>query len=110
MPACLFCHSTKLTAEHIWPMWIREIFPKQSYDAGRFSTAGLKQEWKQTSLERTSNSVCRTCNNEWMSRIETRARPILEPLIRGYAPPLLTATLKRIGGPPQSDLIRPERT
>src|SRR5438045_2839756 len=96
MPICLFCSETKLTQEHLWPVWVCQLFPNTSYDAGRFSeTAGKERFWKQNTLERTTRAVCAVCNNGWMSEVECRGKPVLRPLIMGEQPPKLTDNNQR---------------
>jgi hypothetical protein len=52
----------------------------------RIERRGLGDEpraWEQVSLEVTVRRVCATCNNGWLSALEDRAKPLLEPLILG---------------------------
>ncbi len=42
--------------------------------------------------------VCRGCNNGWMSRMETRVRPFLMPLIQGLPRSISTFDLKVLAG------------
>lgn len=37
--------------------------------------------WVMGSLELSVRRVCRSCNNEWMAKLEERAAPVLRPLI-----------------------------
>jgi len=97
MPACLFCKSSKLTKEHIWPVWIRDLFPTQDYDAARRSRfTGVDKTWKQSTIDRTCRCVCGPCNNGWMSEIETRVRPALTPLLLGRVPELGKGNQRRL--------------
>jgi hypothetical protein len=96
MPVCLFCPNTDLTKEHSWPRWAVQDFPKTSYTSRRSSeTTGANQSWKQYNAERKIRSVCGTCNNNWMERIESRASLVLKPLIHGESPPALTADYQK---------------
>ena len=44
----------------------------------------------------TVNRVCRSCNNGWMSALETLSRPVLEPLIEGLALDALDRHAQRV--------------
>ena len=83
---CIFCGSTPLTKEHLWPDWLRrkvelgqpfehriedEIDGVEARDV-TFMTPPFKQVVK---------AVCGGCNGGWMSAIEAAAKPILLDLI-----------------------------
>ncbi len=87
---CIFCGSTDLSDEHIWPVWahdlIRRTRPKNRRHIWRATIRG-----KAKSIEKPGDIttiklkvVCkRHCNNGWMSRLETRVKPVLVPLLTG---------------------------
>ena len=80
MPECAFCdHTGKLSNEHIVSEWMRALFPHKLH------VSFGKKNWKTTnSVDYKAKTVCETCNNTWMSRIETdHAQPILTPLVTG---------------------------
>ena len=81
---CAFCpHSASLTAEHIIPQWMESLFPGKSnvkYKDGK----GRTSEWESEKIDWKARVVCATCNNGWMSNIESQhAMPALTPLIVG---------------------------
>src|ERR1700742_2428273 len=93
---CIFCLKPGTTNEHLFPDWLRVLFPRTPKDT---TTRGVTQ-WGQDKLgklyampARTIHKghsgvtkipyVCAGCNNGWMSRLENRARPFLMPLIQG---------------------------
>lgn len=98
---CIFCGRRPLTKEHAWPRWLRDRVP--ATDDGRYpvsdTTKGLLQyERSWASTEPTSATVkvvCGSgadtsdlvdaCNDGWMSKLESAARPILTPMIDGEA-------------------------
>lgn len=92
---CIFCGSTaKLTREHVFPQWLREVFP----DLGEadylrrlvtFSRDESHQRPGRT-FDVVVRDVCEECNNGWMSALEEQARPILTPMLRDE-PRTLTA-------------------
>lgn len=104
---CIFCLTPRTTDEHVFADWLREVFPRTPRDT---RTLGVTQ-WGQdrrgklyampsrTIRQGHSGStkvpyVCRGCNNGWMSRMETRTRPILMPLIQGLPHSISTFDLK----------------
>ncbi|HEX4999194.1 MAG TPA: hypothetical protein VFY29_13285 [Terriglobia bacterium] len=96
MNDCFFCGPTKtpLTEEHVWPKWVSRLLVGK-YRPGHFinvrstgsNTTGL---WRSRNIEFTTRTVCRTCNNEWLSSFENRqVKPIATPLIAGNSKVLL---------------------
>lgn len=93
---CIFCKNTNLTKEHIWPRWLQSHLPMP---AGRARhVANLRQRnlhgavlhSPERRTERPGHPmthklrcVCRTCNNNWMGKLQEMAKPVLLPLIRG---------------------------
>jgi hypothetical protein len=83
---CAFCaHSAKLSGEHIWSEWMRELFPTKKI---RFTSFGEKHEvlrqWSSHDIDMTAKVVCQKCNNEWMSGLESaHAKPAMTDLIVG---------------------------
>ena len=86
---CIFCGSDReLTREHAWPAWLGDHFNTRF--AFRKGFRLTSDQWGQRisdrrvkGLDLTVNRVCAECNNGWMSRLETDARPLLSPLIEG---------------------------
>lgn len=86
---CWMCgRPGRLTEEHAFPDWIRRIFALDGNDIflsdHRAGIAERSRTWINRSGEVTVRSVCRNCNQGWMSRLETRCKPVLEPLITGH--------------------------
>jgi hypothetical protein len=78
---CIFCDSRPLTLEHVWPQWIINGF---THVTSRMNRTGRKPiSFPSDRFEIKVRATCRTCNNEWMSRLEEAAKPWLEPLIEG---------------------------
>ena len=78
---CVFCGGTPLTKEHIWPQWIgdalpitAELVPHEVHDL---------PPWDAPPFSLTVKRVCASCNNGWMSDLETTARPSLTPMMLG---------------------------
>jgi len=106
MRTCLFCDSTALTREHIWPDWIVKLLPNEkgfragrdahTYPLGQSVPDSAYQWWKKSSLEQQVRAVCGDCNNGWMSKIEQRTVPILTPLLNGVYPNIILKREQRI--------------
>lgn len=93
---CIFCGRQDLSREHVWPTWSHEYVrrpdnPKQ-YIRRRLTTSSRTHVSKETGSETKHGDVTTTklkvvcerhCNNGWMSRLETRVKPILVPMLTG---------------------------
>lgn len=93
-PVCIFCGRTPLTKEHVWPNWLKNVLEEDdSNTRGNYlintdfldnnvieiTPNYIKRNGK--TLNHTLKIVCEDCNNNWMSQIESKAKPILESLI-----------------------------
>jgi len=86
---CIFCGhllSGHKSQEHIFPQWLqkrlglekRPIYPTLYYESGEVNRV------RQTNFNAyVSGLVCRSCNNGWLSDLETRTKPLLESLVDG---------------------------
>jgi hypothetical protein len=96
--ACIFCGRRDLSEEHIWSTWMHTFLIKSPGGM----TGYIQKKWKTSptnprlrgetshrerpadTFKLTLKVVCKKhCNNGWMSRLETSAKPILIPLISG---------------------------
>ena len=85
--SCMFCHASPLSKEHVWGKWLKNYYgisgnntfrgthTVTEYDSEMkpFPAAGRLRK-NGHDLSTTAKVVCRTCNNEWMSRIDSAAR------------------------------------
>jgi len=87
---CVFCGEGPLSAEHVFPEWIAELFREHvgTGDWGH-SNSALKKVWFKPRLDVTAKFVCKGCNSGWLSEIENDAKPVLAPLILGRGLPVL---------------------
>lgn len=79
---CVFCESEgEFPLEHWVPKWISRavIEPNQIFEHHN----QLGDVWYDRVMDMTVPHVCPTCNHGWMSNIETRARRVALPLIKG---------------------------
>jgi hypothetical protein len=88
---CVFCGSTSnLTREHVLPDWLKGIgldLAPSVHQSGPHNR--VPRQWSSTPFNTTVKLVCATCNNGWLSSLESSARPVLTPLIRGESQHLL---------------------
>lgn len=91
--ACIFCNSVgKLTKEHLWPDWMSAYLPNDPSaknisvvheGAGKQQRTLVRENERPGAVHtRTLQAVCANCNNGWMSRLETEAKPVLLGLIQ----------------------------
>src|SRR5688572_15295566 len=84
---CLFCPSTKLSGEHLWPAWICKLYGADQYAHTVVNARdGWQHERMRNSITHKFACVCARCNNGWMSEIENRASSVLRPMIGGRFP------------------------
>jgi hypothetical protein len=76
---CVFCQSGKPTREHALPAWISAELPGEG--PFRFDQQG--KQWLSRDAGKVVKAVCRSCNGGWLSVLETKAKPLLAPAIRG---------------------------
>ncbi len=75
---CLFCNEDANSKEHVWPQWILRLPPARRPVRQRLGT-GKEVTY---SGDFKLKGVCSTCNNGWMSELETEAKPILGPIVQ----------------------------
>lgn len=75
---CVFCGGAPVTKEHVWPQWISGLLDRW----GPFKITRMDDPMRWApALDIQVRRVCGSCNSGWMSDLETRAQPVLEPLI-----------------------------
>ena len=88
---CIFCNEGDLSHEEIYAEWLQRELPRTG-DMTKHSTRmwigslQLSEKIRKITgppLVRRLRVVCKTCNNGWMSRLQTKAKPILLPLVLG---------------------------
>jgi len=101
MKRCIFCDSilTKSTRskEHVIPKWILEnLEPGYIYDhTGKWTTFPNKPEHvlsvrNYSLLSSLLGGVCKSCNEGWMSTLETEFKPIFVALYDEQSPLIIT--------------------
>src|ERR1039457_1463762 len=93
---CIVCGGTPVTGEHLFSIWIGDLVPKTAARHMRTVRAamGTGDQLDRPYLDQARRlegdikssrlrTVCKRCNNEWMSAIESAAKPVMTPLILG---------------------------
>jgi hypothetical protein len=79
---CAFCpNSASLSGEHLWSQWIGDELGSRPYTFTRIDTDGSVNQWKNDELNVKAKVVCKSCNNGWMSDLESKTKPILKDMI-----------------------------
>lgn len=99
---CIFCGGSPTSVEDVLSDWIgrklmldkpqpsrpdRVVAAKLRRGHSAFKDEpGNESEWHTTTQPRfLAKCVCETCNNQWMSDIETKAKPSLVEMIEGHS-------------------------
>jgi hypothetical protein len=93
---CIFCGSSaKLSREHVFPRWLRDVFPGlgEADYLRRLVTYSRDESHQRLGqpFDVVVRDVCGDCNNGWMSALEAQAQPVLTSMLRDE-PRVLTAT------------------
>jgi hypothetical protein len=84
---CLFCDRKADSKEHLWASWILEVRKKKKWGPIRHSVGGSPVKII-PNAELTVGTVCGTCNNGWMSDLETQNKPLIGCLLQDISTPL----------------------
>lgn len=88
-PRCVFCgQRNEPSKEDVLAKWIAREFPD-----GKLSKFKVQAGWRgkepdlhymtRGHMGMITTKPCKLCNNGWMSELETAAKPIFQPLMRG---------------------------
>lgn len=82
---CLFCDNLPGSREHLWPAWIhrRRDFGPLKMQRGTSAEIIVDPEQK-------VRTVCGTCNNGWMSKLEQENIPLIGSMFQDISIPLDT--------------------
>ena len=95
--SCVFCGSTPLTNEHVFPQWLDKVLPEQEpirgherrvvhFDGGETQPPEPFERVSANTLTQTTvKRVCTNCNSGWMNDLEGEAREPLSGLIQDTA-------------------------
>jgi hypothetical protein len=85
MRKCLFCDQAANSREHVWPSWILE---KLNIRTPMHHVIGKGEPKILPKAELKIRCVCKTCNEGWMSTLETANIPLIGSLMQDFAIPL----------------------
>ena len=91
---CVFCEGQAGNQEHALPRWLAKLFTDDVVDFSQRIHDGSEPRgrlWRGRPFSATVGTVCRACNNGWMSDLENASAPILKPLVRGEETTLTSA-------------------
>lgn len=95
MRSCMFCSGRVSTKEDAWPLWLlRRIGADRPGEINGERGGAELRSWCIARPGVRVRFVCRGCNNGWMSELESRAKPVIEPLLDDV-PYVLTADHQR---------------
>jgi hypothetical protein len=84
---CIFCGSTPVTREHVFPRWVVTELMKDPRGLPRWSSyvqGNGERQWRTNKpLDIVAKTVCKRCNETWMSDIEKAAKVYLAPMLAG---------------------------
>jgi hypothetical protein len=80
---CVFCNKTdsRPSREHVLAEWISAEFPGTTMWEMENTVKRTKFKDKQIAL--VTRKPCKRCNETWMSKLESTAKPLLVPLMKG---------------------------
>lgn len=93
MARCVFCDERpkKWSSEHIIPQWLLDYLAIDAKDQLFQGVEGLAEFVKRERVHGTrqfvEGRVCEPCNTQWMSRLETTAKPTVTELLEGRRGP-----------------------
>ncbi|MFD6029831.1 hypothetical protein ACFWE5_03900 [Cellulosimicrobium funkei] len=113
---CIFCGERPLTREHVWPTWLAADLKQRGFRVEPAPEDAQQNEWFGVSMDRRevmqeierrgktppltaliSRTVCATCNNGWMHRLEDAVRTPLLALSREEDASFIASDLRTIG-------------
>lgn len=95
---CAFCPAEKTTREHVFARWLTAALVRQGGEplVHRNDSPGHPESRDAREFDFVVRAACQDCNNGWMSALESRARPLLTPMMRGERRQLTSADQKSI--------------
>jgi NAD-dependent oxidoreductase involved in siderophore biosynthesis len=92
MATCIFCRNDRtLSAEHVFAEWIRPYLTDEEGEHGTHHRVTIRagepddaERYRGPPANWTFRSVCKECNNGWMSQLENELKPYLLSMINGH--------------------------
>lgn len=92
---CLFCSNDADSKEHAWPKWILRVRKDMNWGPIRRFKEGSPVEITASAQVRIK-AVCQTCNNGWMSGLETENKALIGSLLNDVSLSLDTSQQKSL--------------
>jgi hypothetical protein len=90
---CIFCGEPAKSVEDAWPQWLIRLFEDHTREKIVIGHMKADLSLRPTNRIKIRHTVCeRRCNNGWMSRLESEAKPIMTPLVIDQTGATLTST------------------
>jgi hypothetical protein len=77
---CIFCGGPANSREDVWPCWMTSRFVAPGTMEQERGPDLRMTSWRVDRPELVVKRVCKTCNNGWMSQLQSRAKPVIERL------------------------------
>ncbi len=78
---CIFCDATADSNEDAFPRWLIKRFTGPGSLEFQLSIDAPLRNKRVNCLKIRIKCVCKKCNNEWMSVLQNRAKPVIESLL-----------------------------
>jgi len=86
---CIFCGASPTTQEHVFSQWTQKyMLPRRAGKAASYIAVEYADKVESANLKMAGElrdwqikCVCASCNNGWMSQLDTAAEPVMKPLI-----------------------------
>lgn len=88
---CVFCCERKTdSGEHLYAQWLRDYVPHWSKERTQQTSVLDEAPYTVTKAGAVNSQqlriVCQQCNGGWMSGIQSSAKPVLVPALKGFWP------------------------
>jgi hypothetical protein len=98
---CVFCGAPADSQEHVWPNWAALMLADEGplphlHQITQEGRPDEERNYSKDAYTVTVGVVCAGCNNGWMSDLESRAKPHLEPMLRGHGRALHESGLRTL--------------
>jgi hypothetical protein len=88
----VFCKGAVNSREHVYPDWLADELPGEGVFTHELERRGeALTPWRASRVAYTVRHVCRRCNNEWMSELEERSKPVIAAMAKNETFPLRSA-------------------
>ncbi len=90
---CAYCGTRSTSDEHVFPVWVSSALGS----TGGFVIHGRRKPRQTNKIPVTTDRVCETCNNGWLSVLENDSKPVIESMLLGRDRHLSETDQERLG-------------